>query len=311
MRQIRMFLELFGDKTYKRKNGDQFFTSSARLADDLQELHLRIGSRAFIGRRDPRELTIRGRTINGAESYVITVASGEQLSLERKRNIEIERYRGPVYCATVPNGTLVTRRNGTLLVSGNCVANACAQAHQVVQARQFGLDRVIDLSAISLYKRIGRSASSGAMVSDGLKEITGNGILPLDTPKNREIFGNAVMPNTGFQERFPPDWELTAKRLAGVEWDTVRTIKGLFTALVNHLPVIVGREGHSICYVRPRRNGSNRSIDYPNSWSLRWGFGQGNTEGGWGRDTPRQVEKSAKYCFTLRSVKSLMLEGGP
>jgi len=146
------------------------------------------------------------------------------------------------------------------------------------------------------------------MVSDGLKEICGPGILPLDNAKNRELFGNAVMPNTGFGERFPPDWQLTSGRLAGDEWDTVKTIKGLYTALVNRLPVIVGREGHSICYSRPRRKGGNRTADYPNSWSENWGFAQGNVQGGWGRDTAKQVEKSAKYCFVLRSVRSPILE---
>lgn len=191
---------------------------------------------------------------------------------------------------------------------GSCVANACAQAHQIVQARQFGIERVTDLAAIYLYQKIGRSASSGAMVSDGLKEMAKGGMLPLDTPKNRELFGNAVMPNTGFRERVPSDANLTAMRFAALEWDTVRTIKGLYTALVNRHPVIVGREGHSICYARPRRSGSNRTADYPNSWSPRWGFAQGNTQGGWGRDTARQVDKSAKYCFVLRSVKSPILE---
>lgn len=122
------------------------------------------------------------------------------------------------------------------------------------------------------------------------------------------MFGDAVMPNTGFREKFPDDWEQTAERLAGVEWDTCRTLKGLYTALVNRHPVIVGREGHSICYVRPRRKGSDRTADYPNSWSLKWGFAQANTTGGWGRDTARQVDKSAKYCFVLRSVKSPVLE---
>jgi hypothetical protein len=308
MRQIRMFLESFGDKTYKRKNGDQFFTSSARLADDLQELHLRIGSRAFIGKRDPRESTIRGRTINGEECYVITVAGGEQLSLERKRNIEIERYRGPVYCATVPNGTLVTRRNGTLLVSGNCVANACAQAHQICQAKQFGPERVIDLAAISLYKQIGRSASSGARVSDGLDVICTKGILPLDTPKNRELFGSGVMPNTGFKERYPSNWEATAGKFLGDEFHVAKTVNGLMTALCNRDPVIVGREGHSICLVRPCFHKGNWAAKYPNSWNDTWGFPLGNMRGGFGLDTLSQITKSAQYCFVLRSVNSPALE---
>lgn len=191
---------------------------------------------------------------------------------------------------------------------GSCVANACTQAHLILQARQFGLDRVTELTPMSLYKQIATSAQGGALVSDGLEAMCSKGLLPLDTPVNRDLFGSAVMPATGFRERYPADWELTASRFAGVAWDTVRTLRGLYTALVNRLPVIVGREGHSICYVRPRRKGNSRTVDYANSWSLDWGFAQGNVTGGWGRDTARQVDKSAKYCFVLRSVKSPHLE---
>src|SRR5688572_22666193 len=71
---------------------------------------------------------------------------------------------------------------------GSCVANACSQAHEIVQAKTVGKDSVVHLSAISLYKRIGRSPNSGAMVSDGLDEMAERGILPLDTPENRAKF---------------------------------------------------------------------------------------------------------------------------
>lgn len=190
---------------------------------------------------------------------------------------------------------------------GACVANACGQAQEVLEASQVGYSNVVPKSAISLYKRIGDSASSGAMVSDGLKELCSRGILPLDTPTNRAQFGNAVMPNTGFSTPFPSGWEDTAIKFAGHEYEAVRTTQGLFTALVCRLPVVVGREGHSICYVRPRRDGGQRTVDYANSWSLKWGFAAGNMSGGFGRDTARQVEKSAQYCFVLRSVRTPIL----
>lgn len=191
---------------------------------------------------------------------------------------------------------------------GSCVANACAQAHQICQAKQFGIENVIDLSAISLYKQIGRSASSGAMVSDGLEVMCSKGILPLDTPKNRELFGNAVMPNTGFNTRYPSDWLLTAVRLAGYEYHRCTTLRGLYTAGVNRDPIIVGREGHSICYARPIRKGSNRGFKGPNSWSLKWGIAAGNMPSGFFVDSQSQTEKSAKSCYVLRQVRKPILE---
>ena len=42
--------------------------------------------------------------------------------------IKSEPYNGKVYCLTVPNGTLITRRKGCTLVSSNCVATNIEQA---------------------------------------------------------------------------------------------------------------------------------------------------------------------------------------
>ena len=185
---------------------------------------------------------------------------------------------------------------------GSCVANACCQANEITQAKQFGVERVTHLSAMSLYRRIGRSASSGAMVSDGLDEMEKRGVLPLDNPENRTRFGSAVMENTGFRNPFPADWESTGILFGSREWHTVRTVNGLMTGLVNRDPVIVGREGHSICLARPKRLDGSWAAGYPNSWSLKWGMPMGNMGGGFGIDTISQIKKSAKYAFVLRSV---------
>jgi hypothetical protein len=184
---------------------------------------------------------------------------------------------------------------------GSCVANACSQAHEIVQALQLGKDKVTHLSAMSLYRRIGRSPSSGSSVSDGLKEMSSRGILPLDSPENRAKFGDQVMPNTGWSNRFPGGWESTAKMFAGVESYVVRSVGALLTALCNQHPVVVGRQGHSICYVRPMMRNGRRVVAYCNSWGS-WGAALGDHPSGFGFDSESQISQSANWAFALRSV---------
>lgn len=186
---------------------------------------------------------------------------------------------------------------------GSCVANACSQAHECVQAKQHGKDRVVHLSAISLYKRIGRSPGSGAMVSDGLEEMARRGVLPLDTPENREKY-QRVMPNTGFYADYPRDWEATAALFTATEWHIVRSVEGLITALLNQHPVVVGRQGHSICYCDVVYRDGDPSVVYANSWG-DWGFGAGNFDKGFGLDTMGNIRRSAGWAFALRTVKPL------
>lgn len=177
---------------------------------------------------------------------------------------------------------------------GSCVANACSQAHEIVQALQFGKDKVTHLSAISLYKRIGSSPNSGAMVSDGLDEMAERGILPLDTAENRSKFG-AVMPNTGFRTPYPAGWEAIAKKFTAHEWFVIDSVNELVTALLNQHPVVVGRSGHSICYCDPVYQGTSLLVKYANSWG-DWG------ENGFGYDSMSKIRSSAGWAFALRSV---------
>lgn len=179
---------------------------------------------------------------------------------------------------------------------GSCVANACAQSNQIIQAKQFGKDRVTQLSAVSLYDLIGRSANSGALVSDGLRRMQDTGILPLDTAENRAKYGECVMPNTGFKKNNRASgWQEVAKQFAGVEALIVRSVNALLTALVNGHPVVVGRQGHSICYCRPMRRNGRRVVKYANSWG-DWG------DGGYGYDSESQIRQSASWAFALRTV---------
>ena len=177
---------------------------------------------------------------------------------------------------------------------GSCVANATSQSHEIVQAVQFGKDRVVHLSAISLYKRIGRSASSGAMVSDGLEEMSLKGILPLDDEANKARFKH-TMPNTGFKTPYPDGWEETAKLFRGHEWLVVNAVEELVSALFNQQPVVVGRSGHSICYCDPVYKDGSLVVKYVNSWG-DWG------DEGYGYDSTKLIRSSSNWAFALRSV---------
>lgn len=221
---------------------------------------------------------------------------------EAQINEQIERI-----AAGEPGATWLVKWILNQLREGSCTSQAIAQADMVKQAEQFGLDKVVAMSAISLYKRIARSASSGSAPSDGMDELAKRGILPLDTPENRTRFGSAVMPNTGFNVPFPADWENTAKLFTAHEWHAVKTLEGLMTALCNRDPVVVGREGHAICYLEPTLYNGRWAAIYANSWG-KWGQAAGTHEYGFGVDTLAQVKKSAKYAFVLRSVRSPALE---
>lgn len=178
---------------------------------------------------------------------------------------------------------------------GSCVANACSQALEIVQALQLGKQNVVHLAAISLYQRIGRSPSSGAMISDGLSEMKSRGILPLDNNENRARFGEAVMNNTGFYSPYPRGWEATARKFRALEYFILRGVDELMSSLFANAPVVVGRAGHSICYCRPIYRNGRLVVKYANSWG-NWG------DEGFGYDSLSYIRSSASWAFGIRTA---------
>lgn len=188
---------------------------------------------------------------------------------------------------------------------GSCVYNQLAQQLEVGQAKMFGKDNVILLSPISGYQDMGRSPSSGSTVNGSMDYAKTKGLCPLDNAKNRELFGDAVMPHTGFYTRKPAGAYEAAANFKAHETYVIRTYEGLVTALLRGDTVGVGREGHSIMYIRVAfKNDNVNSIMfiYPNSWDLSWGFACGPFKGGFGADTMRQGQKSAGWAFVVASM---------
>ncbi len=179
---------------------------------------------------------------------------------------------------------------------GSCASNATSQANEILQATQLGKDQVVHLSAISLYKRVGSSSQSGSMVSDNLDEMVARGILPLDNPENEARFAH-TMPATGFSTPFPSGWEATGKQFGCQEWYDVSTTGGFATALLLGIPVVYGRQGHSICAVRLVLQGGKWVVKYANSWG-DWG------ENGYGYDSLSMLATylSSYGAFAPRSL---------
>lgn len=122
-RQIRIFMDwfAFGDGTMMRNGYRIFYTSSKRLADDLQELLLRVGrvgtlkprrrgGRVKIGRHEadaPRSQYEVHERVKKLESWI------------DRRDIKYVPYEGRVYCAEVRNHVMYVRRNGKPYWCGN------------------------------------------------------------------------------------------------------------------------------------------------------------------------------------------------
>lgn len=121
-KQMRMFLDCFllGDGSIKN-NRARYSTNSKRLADDMQEMLLKIGMGVNI-KQFPYE---KGKT-KGIMYHI-----NEQITkfwkyrkigyFNRRDHIREKHYDGMIYCVGVPTGFIVVRRNGKALVCGNTV----------------------------------------------------------------------------------------------------------------------------------------------------------------------------------------------
>jgi replicative DNA helicase Mcm len=106
----------------------KYATASLGLVDDIQELLQKLGKPCgSIYTRDAGYGggIIRGRSVTGTMPlYMIGERRGRKATITTKDKqmlLEKTPYSGMVYCVTVPNGTLVVRRNKKPMVCGNCI----------------------------------------------------------------------------------------------------------------------------------------------------------------------------------------------
>ena len=258
--QIRLFLDYYGDQHNSQSR--QFYTSSHHIADDIQELLLRIGRRGSLYERAPRSTCMTdGRRIeadNCTADITITERGSDRLSLERRKNIQIERYKGVVYCATVPNSTLITRRNGSILISGNsCTANAIGGGIQFDRKKLSESPDFVPSRLFIYWQERNMEHSvpldAGAEIRDGIKSIARYGAPPEDV---WPYVPTPADPNTNlFPANSPPvnkpstaAYTEAAKHLALSYFRVQQTITQLKSCLAQGFPFVFGFAVYSSIY---------------------------------------------------------------
>ena len=115
--QIRLFLDWYvkGDgskRIYKNPVGiERIKTKSKRMADDIQELYLKLGVSATVSESGSKywEVSTRVTKNAGAKWY----------SRVRSENVAEVFYDGKIYCVEVPSHKIIVRRNGRAAICGN------------------------------------------------------------------------------------------------------------------------------------------------------------------------------------------------
>lgn len=122
-RQIGIFLDWFakGDGTQMAHGFRIFYTSSKRLADDIQELLLKVGRVGLVKSRvrESRRWIVDHRADSSRAQYEVIERVRKVNSWLDSRDMQTVDYQGDVHCATVKNHIMYVRRNGKPYWCGN------------------------------------------------------------------------------------------------------------------------------------------------------------------------------------------------
>jgi len=128
-RQLKILFDwmIKGDGHVREKTGQiNYWTSSKKLADDLQEIAMKLGYLATIRVKKGKVSKIGKRKITSSQIYFIGIhlKSKHFVFNHRERTksqIKKVPYKGKVYCCEVPNHTIYVRRNGKPTWCGNSI----------------------------------------------------------------------------------------------------------------------------------------------------------------------------------------------
>jgi phosphoribosylamine-glycine ligase len=219
--QIAIFLDwfAFGDGTMMRNGYRIFYTSSAKLADDIQELLLKIGRLGVVKARSrPGKLWIKDHfAISKRMQYEVMERVRKLDSWLDKRDMSIIDYEGEVFCATVRNHIMYVRRNGKPCWCGN-TAMLWSQRNKIFDTTLAKMkDRLVDAKYCG-YIDINCIANSKS-------------IYPLEFTSR---FG---YPTISIQmEGVTSEWGKSLYSMAGGEVSEIRTKKGFQVGVVVALP---------------------------------------------------------------------------
>ena len=178
--------------------------------------------------------------------------------------------------------------------NGSCVGHGCVSALEFRGRFQYG-HKFTQMSAQSVYCRIGRSASSGAYIPNGIDCMVEDGALPDLTESET---WDVTMDSTKWpgRDRLPSGWrdvaeefKVTACRIQGADQ--------FASAAFNGCPVVYGRQGHCIYIFGVTYDRGNYYWMYQNSWGS-WGDEVRDGMRGLGYDSERIIRNCTGYAIT-------------
>jgi hypothetical protein len=143
------------------KSGKYYSTNSYKLANDFQELLLKIGMAGNI----QKQKTTKIRQYECKPCYTITINRYNLTPRIRRPVLWNKReYNGRVYCVSVPNKIIFVRRNGKVHWTGNCVDELDFQKPDV---KEMWEERTEGSSSLSVVYWVGYPSIPGF----GIEEI--------------------------------------------------------------------------------------------------------------------------------------------
>ena len=170
----------------------------------------------------------------------------------------------------MPNGTLVTRRNGSVLISGNCWAHSTTSA-------------VMMLRAANNAPYVGLSAFAVAAVIKGWRDEGGWGAQSLEFITSRGVPSEKFWPMRSMNRANdnPQTWENAKLHrvsegwvdLGAAQYNRNLTFDQAMTCLLCRIPVVTDLNwwSHSVCAIDPVEvEKGSFGIRILNSWGDAW-----------------------------------------
>lgn len=180
-----------------------------------------------------------------------------------------------------------------------CVGFASAKALENAIRRNYGKRFAIELSGMDVYKTIGRTIMSGAMVSDGM-ERAAEGVLALDTAENFARFdlcwGNE---RADYSRRRPSGWENNVVARV-TKYAVAQGADAIESGLSQGIPGTYGRSSHCINPHALAIDNGDPFVAYDNSWG-DWG------DGGIGYDSYRTYRNLWMYFVMEISLTPIVV----
>lgn len=118
-------------KTGEVKNGKMIY-GTKEIIDQLQSLCIQYGYSATI-------------SVYRETQYRLNINKNIEKGIFLNKSVSIEEYTGKVWCVSVPNTTVVVRRNGKPSIQGNCLYNRKIQTAGLPSIVAKDLDELLDV----------------------------------------------------------------------------------------------------------------------------------------------------------------------